>query len=263
MLSKDRRAWASLHQTDYPGRNCGRYIQVGSCGRLSFLTCTSPILDVSSILRQAKHGCPSRSRQRIFQPVVQRLMIQYRTINTIPTFGNVISVISSLVFETIADRTGRRKECCAIVCVIGISANIILSIGDISRAALLFAFFLSFVSAAAQLLIIIGSLFHFLMRSEPVYRQQADEIQAWGQEGTQKDAELRQMLVATGNIFTYNFMAWVPLLTFPTYDAPHFNYGYQLLIMFKALTIVGVYLYGWLDKSDRWVTWLGNIRASG
>ncbi|CBF82982.1 predicted protein [Aspergillus nidulans FGSC A4] len=108
-----------------------------------------------------------------------------------------------------------------------------------------------------------GSLFHFLMRSEPVYRQQADEIQAWGQEGTQKNAELRQMLVATGNIFTYNFMAWVPLLTFPTYDAPHFNYGYQLLIMFKALTIVGVYLYGWLDKSDRWVTWLGNIRASG
>ena len=138
-----------------------------------------------------------------------------------------------------------------------------LSIWDIPRAALLFAFFLSFVSAAAQPLTIVGPRFHFLMRSEPVYRQQADEIQAWGREVTQKNAELRQMLVATGNIFTYTFMAWVPVVAFPTYDAPRYKYGYQLLIMFGGLAIVGVYLFGWLDKWDRLVIWLGNIRASG
>ncbi|KAL4815135.1 major facilitator superfamily domain-containing protein [Aspergillus spinulosporus] len=149
-------------------------------------------------------------------------------INTIPTAGNVISVVASLGFGTIADRTGRRKEWCAIVCVIVIIANIMLSIWDIPRPALLFAFFLSFVSAAAQPLII-----------------------AWGQEVTQKNAELRQMLVATGNIFTYTFMAWVPLVAFPTYDAPHYKYGYQLLIMFGGLAIVGVYLFGWLDEWDR------------
>ncbi|KAL4745504.1 major facilitator superfamily domain-containing protein [Aspergillus terricola var. indicus] len=145
-----------------------------------------------------------------------------------PQPGNVISVVASLVFGTIADRTGRRKEYCAIVCVIVIIANIMLSIWDIPRPALLFAFFLSFVSAAAQPLII-----------------------AWGQEVTQKNAELRQMLVATGNIFTYTFMAWVPLVAFTTYDAPHYKYGYQPLIMFGGLAIVGVYLFGWLDEWDR------------
>jgi ACS family pantothenate transporter-like MFS transporter len=40
---------------------------------------------------------------------------------------------------------------------------------------------------------------------------------------------------ATGNIFTYTFMA-------------HYKYGYQLLIIFGALAIVGVYLFGWLDE---------------
>ncbi|KAL4993873.1 hypothetical protein BDV10DRAFT_189564 [Aspergillus recurvatus] len=108
----------------------------------------------------------------------------YWQINTIPTAGNAISVVASLLFGVIADRTGRRKECCAVFCVIVIVANIMLSIWDIPKPALLFAFFLSFVSAAAQPLII-----------------------AWGQEVTQSNAELRQMLVATGNIFTYTFMA--------------------------------------------------------
>jgi ACS family pantothenate transporter-like MFS transporter len=78
-------------------------------------------------------------------------------------------------------------------------------------------------------------------------------IQAWGQEVTQDNAELRQLLVATGNIFTYTFFAWVPLVAFPTYDAPHYKYGYQILIMFGGLAIVGVYLFGWLDEWDRYV----------
>ncbi|OJJ00878.1 hypothetical protein ASPVEDRAFT_71042 [Aspergillus versicolor CBS 583.65] len=149
-------------------------------------------------------------------------------VNTIPTAGNAISVIASLFFGTIADRTGTRKQTSAVVCIIVIVANIMLSVWDIPRPALLFAFFLSFVSAAAQPLII-----------------------AWGQEVTQDNAELRQLLVATGNIFTYTFMAWVPLVAFPTYDAPHYKYGYQILIMFGGLAIIGVYLFGWLDEWDR------------
>ncbi|KAL4945620.1 hypothetical protein BDV06DRAFT_209356 [Aspergillus oleicola] len=149
-------------------------------------------------------------------------------INTIPTAGNAISVIASLFFGTIADKTGTRKKKCAIVCVLVIISNIMPSIWDIPRPALLFAFFLSFISAAAQPLII-----------------------AWGQEVTQDNAELRQMLVATGNIFTYTFMAWVPLVAFPTYDAPHYKHGYQLLIMFGGLAIIGVYLFGWLDEWNR------------
>jgi ACS family pantothenate transporter-like MFS transporter len=81
-------------------------------------------------------------------------------VNTIPTAGNAISVVASLFFGTIADRTGTRKQTCAVVCVIVIVANIMLSVWDIPRPALLFAFFLSFVSAAAQPLIIVRANFH-------------------------------------------------------------------------------------------------------
>ncbi|KAL3454264.1 major facilitator superfamily domain-containing protein [Aspergillus insuetus] len=149
-------------------------------------------------------------------------------VNTIPTAGNALSVVSSLFFGTIADKTGTRAQTCIVVCVIVIIANIMLSIWDIPTPALMFAFFLSFVSAAAQPLVI-----------------------AWGQEATQHNAHLRQMLVATGNIFTYTFMAWVPLVAFPTYDAPKYRYGYQILIMFGGLAIVGVLLFGVVDRWER------------
>ncbi|KAL4865334.1 major facilitator superfamily domain-containing protein [Aspergillus spectabilis] len=143
-------------------------------------------------------------------------------VNTIPTAGNALSVVASLFFGTIADRTGTRAETCIVVCLIVIVSNIMLSIWNIPRAGLLFAFFLSFVSC-----------------------------KAWGQEVTQDNAELRQMLVATGNIFTYMFSAWIPLVLFPTYDAPYYKYGYQILILFGGLAIVGVWFFGYLDKWDR------------
>ncbi|KAL2812207.1 major facilitator superfamily domain-containing protein [Aspergillus granulosus] len=149
-------------------------------------------------------------------------------VNTIPTAGNAISVVASLFFGTIADKTGTRAETCIVVCVIVIVANIILSVWNIPKPALLFAFFLSFVSAAAQPLVI-----------------------AWGQEATQHNMHLRQMFVAAGNIFTYTFMAWVPLVAFPTYDAPHYKYGYQTLILFGGLAIIGVFLFGLIDRVER------------
>ncbi|KAF9894841.1 hypothetical protein FE257_004462 [Aspergillus nanangensis] len=148
-------------------------------------------------------------------------------VNTIPTAGSAISLVASLVFGTIADRTGRRRDTSIVVCVIVIVANILLSVWNIPKAALLFAFFLSFVSAAAQPIVI-----------------------AWGQEVTQGNGELRQLLVATGNIFTYTFSAWVPLLIFPTYDAPNYKYGYQILILFGGLSIIGIWLFGYLAKRE-------------
>ncbi|KAL3490304.1 major facilitator superfamily domain-containing protein [Aspergillus germanicus] len=140
-------------------------------------------------------------------------------INTIPTAGNALNVVSSRFFGTIADKTGTRAQTCIVVCVIVIVANIMLSIWDIPTPALI---------AAAQALVI-----------------------AWGQEATQHNSHLRQMLVATGNIFTYTFMARVPLVAFPTYDAPKYKYGYQILIMFGGLATVGVLVFGVVDWWER------------
>jgi ACS family pantothenate transporter-like MFS transporter len=49
-------------------------------------------------------------------------------INTNPTAGNALSVVSSLFFGTIADKMGTRAQTCIVVCVIVIAANILLSI---------------------------------------------------------------------------------------------------------------------------------------
>ncbi|KAL1984733.1 hypothetical protein VTN96DRAFT_8766 [Rasamsonia emersonii] len=114
-----------------------------------------------------------------------------------------------------------------VVCAIVIVANILLSIWHIGKGGLFFAFFLSYTSAAAQPIII-----------------------AWGHEITQHNAELRQLLVATGNIFTYTFSAWLPVVLFPTYDAPHYKYAYQVLVMFGGLSILGIFLLKYLRERE-------------
>ena len=84
----------------------------------------------------------------------------------------------------------------------------------------------------------------------------------------QDNANLRQLLVATGNIFTYAFGAWVPgtsasgvesitysyllcaVVLFPTQDAPHYKFGYQILILFGALAVAGMFLMDFLHKRN-------------
>ncbi|PMD30100.1 MFS general substrate transporter [Hyaloscypha variabilis F] len=148
-------------------------------------------------------------------------------VNTIPTTGSALQVIFAISFGTIADLTGQRKHTANVVSVLTLVTNIILSIWYVPKGALWFAFFFSFVSSSAQPIII-----------------------AWGHEITQHDAELRQLLVATGNIFTYIFSATMPLAIFPAQDAPHYKYAYQLLCMFGVLAIMGTYLLDYLYKKE-------------
>ncbi|RFU27155.1 hypothetical protein B7463_g9180, partial [Scytalidium lignicola] len=148
-------------------------------------------------------------------------------VNTIPTAGSALQVIFALAFGTIADVTGQRMHTANAASVLTMATNIMLAIWYIPKAALWFAFFVSFAGNAVQPVII-----------------------AWGHEITQHDAELRQLLVATGNIFTYTFSAWLPVVLFPTYDAPHYKYAYQMLIMFGGLSIVGTYLLDYLYKRE-------------
>lgn len=47
-------------------------------------------------------------------------------------------------------------------------------------------------------------------------------------------------------------------MLFPTYDAPKYKYGYQILILFGGLAVVGMYLLDFLYKRDLLVRILGN-----
>ncbi|KAI5922270.1 major facilitator superfamily domain-containing protein [Camillea tinctor] len=147
--------------------------------------------------------------------------------NILPTAGNALSIVAAFSFGIIADATGHRLGAIIAVQLLVMLSNILLSIWNIPTAALLFAFYLSYVGAAAQPIVI-----------------------AWGSQLNRGDPILKQLLVATGNIFTYSFSTWLPVVLFPTYDAPKYDYGYQILILFGGLAILGSVLLYVLQQRD-------------
>ncbi|KAI8266331.1 hypothetical protein K4K58_010108 [Colletotrichum sp. SAR11_239] len=147
--------------------------------------------------------------------------------NVLPTIGNAIQIVAAFSVGWLSDATGNRVLTVVFVQVLVLVSNIILSIWDVPKAALLAAFYLSYTGGAAQPVVI-----------------------SYGHEITQWNANLRQLLVATGNIFTYTFSAWMPVVLFPTYDAPKYKYGYQILILFGGLAVIGMYLLDHLYKRD-------------
>ncbi|KAI8283933.1 Pantothenate transporter liz1 [Colletotrichum sp. SAR11_240] len=147
--------------------------------------------------------------------------------NVLPTIGNAIQIVAAFSVGWLSDATGNRALTVVFVQVLVLVSNIILSIWNVPKAALLAAFYLSYTGGAAQPVVI-----------------------SYGHEITQWNANLRQLLVATGNSFTYTFSAWMPVVLFPTYDAPKYKYGYQILILFGGLAVVGMYLLDHLYKRD-------------
>uniref|UniRef100_A0A8H7N0L7 Major facilitator superfamily (MFS) profile domain-containing protein n=1 Tax=Bionectria ochroleuca TaxID=29856 RepID=A0A8H7N0L7_BIOOC len=145
--------------------------------------------------------------------------------NVLPTAGSAISVVAAFLAGSIVDATGARFTVSVIIQLAVLVSNILLAVWSIPEGAKMFAYFLSYVGAAAQPIII-----------------------SWGQHLTAGDPILRQLLVATGNIFTYSFSTWMPLVLFPTNDAPHYKYGYQILILWGGLAIAGAYLMRVLGK---------------
>ncbi|KAL2061223.1 hypothetical protein VTL71DRAFT_7496 [Oculimacula yallundae] len=122
---------------------------------------------------------------------------------------------------------------------------------DTPMAALMFAYYSSYTEAATT----------------PVLIARRNELNA-------NDPNLRQLLVATSNIVSYVWFLWVPrtsdyiyvaliihpwcpplivylkVVLFPTYDAPKYEYGYQILILFGGLAIIGTTLMPWVYQRN-------------
>ncbi|KAI1870651.1 uncharacterized protein JN550_005194 [Neoarthrinium moseri] len=144
--------------------------------------------------------------------------VDYSVVNTniLPTAGSALSIVSALTFGIIADATGQRLPAIITVELLVMMGNILLSVWYLPKGAILFANYIAYIGAAAQPIVI-----------------------AWGNELNRADPNLKQLLVATGNIFTYCFSSWLPLALFPTNEAPKYAYGYQVLILFGGLAIIG------------------------
>ncbi|CAD6445448.1 1972e50c-1deb-4fde-92c7-5f8019fc6b56 [Sclerotinia trifoliorum] len=147
--------------------------------------------------------------------------------NILPTAGNALTIVVSFVYGIIADRTGRRFLLINVLMVIIMVSNIMLSVWNIPKPALMAAYYLSYAGTAATPVLI-----------------------SWGNQLNAADPNLRQLLVAAGNVVSFAWVLWVPLVLFPTYDAPKYKYGYQILVLFAGLGIVGTCLMVYIHKRD-------------
>ncbi|KAB8292889.1 hypothetical protein EYC80_007255 [Monilinia laxa] len=148
-------------------------------------------------------------------------------VNTLPTAGNALAIVVTLIWGILADRTGQRYWLITGLLVLMMVSNIILSVWNVPKPALMFAYYISYAGSATTPVLI-----------------------AWGHNLNAANPNLRQLLVATANIVSYAWVLWVPLVLFPTYDAPKYAYGYQVLILFGGLAIVGITLMAYLYRRE-------------
>ncbi|KAF2437252.1 pantothenate transporter liz1, partial [Karstenula rhodostoma CBS 690.94] len=139
--------------------------------------------------------------------------------NYLPTGGSALNIVFSFTCGVIADATGQNYSMIVAIQLLMILCNILLSVWTIPKSALMFAYYVSYAGSAATPILI-----------------------SWATQLTAGDASLRQLLVATANVVSYAWVLWVPLVLFPTYDAPKYKYGYQILILFGGLAIMSVTL---------------------
>jgi ACS family pantothenate transporter-like MFS transporter len=146
-------------------------------------------------------------------------------INYLPTGGSALNIVFTVTSGIIADHTGWNYPMIVVIQLLMMFSNILLTVWHIPKSALMFAYYLSYCGSAATPLLI-----------------------SWGTKVNAADATIRQLLVATANVVSYAWVLWVPLVLFPTYDAPKYQYGYQILILFGGIAIISVTLMWYMYR---------------
>ncbi|KAK7203292.1 putative allantoate permease [Myxozyma melibiosi] len=159
-------------------------------------------------------------------------------INNYPTVVKAISIFVTLLGGYYSDKTLDRYTPCLITAVLTLIGAIILCVFDVSEGARIFAFF---VAGAAN------SMNNFQM--------------TWASDVTKDDPEVRSLITASMNCIGQVFLAWVPILTFPSNKAPRFKKGFTFSVITAALHVVTVTAIFLLERRDRAVRGSGTCAA--
>ncbi|KAK9475109.1 major facilitator superfamily domain-containing protein [Dipodascopsis tothii] len=147
--------------------------------------------------------------------------------NLIPTGGYALSLVSGYVSANLSDRVGVRWPFImhsVAWCFVG---NLLLAVWNIPAGAKMFAFFCPNVGYA---------LWGMML--------------AWSAELFQDDTELRGMMPAVGSTLSYAINAWLPVVIFPTQDAPKYYCGYQIITALIFLEGCGIMFLHFMSKYD-------------
>lgn len=76
-------------------------------------------------------------------------------INALPTAGNALAIVVTILWGILADRTGKRFYLINGLLVLMIVSNILLSVWNIPKSALLFAYYISYAGSATTPVLIV------------------------------------------------------------------------------------------------------------
>ncbi|KAK9458947.1 major facilitator superfamily domain-containing protein [Lipomyces oligophaga] len=149
-------------------------------------------------------------------------------VNAIPTGGYAISLVMGYGSANLSDRLGGYRWAfilhgCA-WCFLG---NLLLAIWNIPYGLKFFAFFCPDIGYSTWGMML-----------------------AWSAEVFQDDAELRGMLPAIGSTISYAINAWLPVVIFPSYKAPHYSCGYQIITGLLGVEFMGVLFMLYMSKRE-------------
>lgn len=150
-------------------------------------------------------------------------------VNEIPTGGSALELVLILSYGWISDYFKVRAPVMMFGVMVAMIGAIILSSADWSSNAPIFAGW-------------------FLMSSGP-------PINAfwaiWLSDTLSYSAEHKLVCLGIINAISFAMVAWVPLLLYPSGDAPHYKYAYQMVILFYGLQlVVFIPLIAYLNRRD-------------
>lgn len=77
-------------------------------------------------------------------------------VNTLPTAGNALAIVVTLIWGILADRTGQRYWLITGLLVLMMVSNIILSVWNVPKPALMFAYYISYAGSATTPVLIVS-----------------------------------------------------------------------------------------------------------
>ena len=126
--------------------------------------------------------------------------------NYLPTGGNALAIVVTIFMGMLADKTGWYYWILMVLQIVMILANILLSVWTIPKAALMFAYYISYAGSASTPVLIVR--LPSTMRSVDVVV--LTRLQSWINNENANDPNTRQLLVASANVLSYAWVLWVP-----------------------------------------------------
>ncbi|KAK9458945.1 major facilitator superfamily domain-containing protein [Lipomyces oligophaga] len=148
-------------------------------------------------------------------------------INVIPTGGYALGLVSGYTYANLSDRFRTRWPFLMFAVFACFLGNLLLAIWDIPFGLKYFAFFCPNIGYPLWGLML-----------------------TWSAEIFQDNAELRGIAVATGSTISNAIQAWLPLLIFPTTEAPHYKIGYKFTTALNFIEALGVLNFLYLSKRE-------------